>query len=85
MGFERRPHEIKAIDRIGKLNPKINDALNTTVMPYIREIGCGTTWIGENGAAVFCYDPVKKLTVTYNGKTETYTDVPGDTIIVLKK
>ena len=83
--FERRPEEINIYKRIGKLNPKINEALKVTVMPFIRDIPCGTSWVGENGAAVFCYDPVKKLTVEYNGKTETFEDVPGDTIIILNK
>ncbi len=85
LDFERRPHEKELIERTGKLNPKINEALQVTGMPFIREIPCGTTWAGENGAAVFCYDPVKKLTVNYQGKEQVFTDVPGDSIIILRK
>ena len=83
--FERRPQEIELIARAGKLNPKINEALKVTGMPFIRETACGTSWVGKDGAAIFCYDPVKKLTVNYNGKTETFTDVPGDSILIIRK
>ncbi len=85
MDFERRPQEIERIARAGKLNPQINEALKVTGMPFIRETACGTSWVGKDGAAIFCYDPVKKLTVNYNGKTETFTDVPGDSILIIRK
>ncbi|MCQ2379157.1 MAG: hypothetical protein MJ016_08170 [Victivallaceae bacterium] len=83
--FERSPHEIEKLERIGKLNVLINEALETTKMPFIRETDFGTTWVGENGAAVFCYHPVKKLTVEYNGKTQVFENVAKDTILILKK
>ncbi len=85
LNFERSPREIAKLERIGKLNPKINEALAVTQMPFIRETSFGTTWVGENGAAVFCYHPVKKLTVEFNGKTQTFDNVEKDSIIILKK
>ena len=88
LGFERTPGEIKLVERIGKLNPSIQLALDTVGMPFIREIPAGTLWLSQKGAAVFCRNSVEKLDLklpagwkVIHGNTQ---NIPSDSIIVIK-
>lgn len=87
LNFERTPNELKLVERIGRLNPAINLALDTVGMPFIREIPAGTLWVSSSGAAVFCRDKVEKLDLSLpdgwkiiHGKTEK---IEPDSIIII--
>lgn len=92
LGFERIPGEIERGKRVLSFVPKFNEALDNTGMPYVRETEFGTTWIGENGGALFFWNPTKKATINLpqgwsikGVKGNVLTDVPGDSIYLLEK
>lgn len=71
---------------------QLNAALDNTGMPFIRETAFGTTWIGENGGALFFWNPVKKVTVNLPDgwkikgiEGNVLTDVKADAIYLLEK
>ncbi len=83
LDFERFPNEKQLAANAAALIRQVQPLLDKFGMPYVREVECGTTWVSPNGAAVFCFDGVKKLTVEYNGKTRVFTDVKPETVIEL--
>ncbi|MCQ2379772.1 MAG: hypothetical protein MJ025_02470 [Victivallaceae bacterium] len=62
--FETVPGELKQLADATRYAPTINRALDVAKMPFIRETSSGTSWIGENGGALFFYDAVDNLDVT---------------------
>lgn len=83
LNFERFPNEKQLAANAAALVRQVQPLLDKFGMPYVREVECGTTWVSPNGAAVFCFDGVKKLTVEYQGKTRVFTDVKPETVIPL--
>jgi len=88
--FERSPGEIKIIERIGKLLPPVNAALDVTGMPYIRETEFGTMWVGKNGGALFFWDGAESVTLDLpkgwrirGQKGNKLEHVKPDTIVIL--
>ncbi len=63
IGFERVPGEIAAVRRIGALNPCLSRARDHVGMPFVRETPFGTSWISDNGGALFFYDRVSHMTL----------------------
>lgn len=89
-GFERIPGEIKMVERIGKLLPSVNAALDVTGMPYIRETEFGTMWVGKNGGALFFWDGAESVTLDLpegwrvrGQKGNRLEHVKPDTIVIL--
>ena len=89
-GFERMLGEIKMIERIGKLLPSVNAALDVTGMPYIRETEFGTMWVGKNGGALFFWDGAESVTLDLpkgwrirDQKGNKLEHVKPDTIVIL--
>ena len=88
LNFERTPNEHRLVERIGRLNPQINLALDTVGMPFIRETPAGTIWTSSQGAALFCRNGVERLELSLPKGWEiihgTTTQVEPDSIIVIK-
>ncbi len=61
--FEKNVGELAYLQKIKNYMPAINAALDNG-MPFIRETPFGTTWISDKGAALFCFNGVKDLSVS---------------------
>ena len=59
--FDRFPGESAAFERIGRVNKLFNRAFAEIPAPWVREVPCGTVWMGEKTGAIFFWDPVKDL------------------------
>ena len=59
--FDRFPGESAAFERIGRINKLFNRAFAEIPAPWVREVPCGTVWMGEKSGAIFFWDSVKNL------------------------
>lgn len=91
-GIERIPGELERIARTHFFVPKFNEALDICGMPYVRETPFGTTWIGDNGGALFFWNPAKEVKVILpeawqirGVKGNVLKNVPPDSIFFIDK
>lgn len=62
-GLETVPGENALMEEIGKLNPAINEAIDTLGIPFVQQTPFGTVWTSEKGAALFFWNSVDKLSL----------------------
>ena len=60
--FESHPGQLAELAKIKAYLPAVKEALSLG-MPFIQQTPCGTSWISEKGAVLFCFDGVNDLKV----------------------
>ena len=89
--FERTVGELANVKRISGFLPSVNAALDLTGVPFVRETPFGTSWVGENGGALFFWHGVKSVDVTLpqgwriRGNNSTHLEnVPPESIVIIE-
>ena len=90
--FERTVGELANVKRISSFLPAVNAALDLTGVPFVRETPFGTSWVGENGGALFFWHGAKSVDVTLpkgwrirGSSTSHLENVPPESIILIDK